>query len=106
MVGDGDDGNMLVVEDGEEPIVAEVACGHLDGEMPLLGVGDGVELRYEELDVEIVAEVSDEGLVGVGLVATEMEIAVRGDAVVATSEEDVEQGDAVGAATKGDEDGA
>ena len=53
------------------------------------------------MNVEIAAEVLDELLVTVALVAAEMEVAVDGIDTVTQSQQNAEQGDTVGTAAEG-----
>ena len=83
--------------------VAELACRHFDTDAMQLGVGARVEVGTVERDGQLVAQRLAEVLVAVGLVATQLEVAVDGLQAVAQVAQQHQQGYAVSTTRQGDE---
>ena len=83
--------------------VAQLACRHFDTDAMQLGVGARVEVGTVERDGQLVAQRLAEVLVAVGLVATQLEVAVDGLQAVAQVAQQQQQGHAVSATRQGDE---
>jgi hypothetical protein len=62
--------------EGFEPCVSELTGGHLDGQTVLLGIGFGIEVGDVKLYTQVLAKVVYEGFIAVGLLASQVEIAV------------------------------
>lgn len=76
MVGHNDIVKVFLLTDLFEKIVAQMACGFLDGEMVEGGILSGVELCHMDCAVVALGQLAHKLFVAVGVVATQMEIAV------------------------------
>ena len=83
MVGHGYGVGAQLLTEGFEPLVAQLACGHFDGDVSVGGVLRGVEVDDMQGDVPFLAQVTDELLVAVGLLAAQVKVAMRRFACIA-----------------------
>ena len=75
-----------------KPPVAKFASGHLDGLLMLTSMGLGIEMSDMKGHRELFAKLADESFVAVGLLATQVKIAVSSLARIAQLDEHPEQG--------------
>ena len=96
-------GSQLLTE-SFEPLVAQLARGHFDGDVPVGGVLRGVEVDNVQGDVPLLAQAADELLVAVSLLSTQVEVAMRRFACITQLRQQEQEGHGVGAAAQGHDD--
>lgn len=79
--------NGLGVENRIPPVITKLARCHLEREVIRLHIGTGIEFLDAELDAKVVAELFAEVLIAIGLVATQVEVAMEGSYCVVWSGE-------------------
>jgi len=87
-----------------EPLVAQLAGGHLDGEMPAGGMLGRIEVDHVQGDVPLLAQAADEPFVAVGLLAAQVEVAMRRLAGIAQLRQQEQERYGVGTAAQGHHD--
>ena len=101
MVGRGYGVGAQLLTEGFEPLVAQLACGHFDGDVSVGGVLRGVEVDDMQGDVPFLAQVADELFVAVGFLAAQVEVAMRRLACITQLRQQEQEGHGVGAAAQG-----
>ena len=104
MVGHGYGVGFQLLTEGFEPLVAQLARGHFDGDVPVGGVLGGVEVDNVQGDVPLLAQAADELFVAVGFLAAQVEVAMRRLACITQLRQQEQEGYGVGTAAQGHDD--